>query len=473
MSRRSKENENEIVIKKKKKKDKIDISILVFEWNNIPGKDEKGLRNYLKTNFFVDWSEKAKIEKSKDNKTIIASHDGHSIKFQLDEVGHLFNLKAPYRNYIKEGIISEELRDGFYQNKVFLPARAEVKKIKDSEWRVIWNRTDGMTDIYKINDLGDNTSESIEIYCEGRVFVENDDKVKEILIIRKKAGELLIYDNLIILENIVASITINLDGVKSEYINNNNRLDIENIIEKDYMEIFMKGIREKDVEKIINWEEIVKKEEEENKYIIMFRERMKELIKEIKEGTTDKEKIDESTGLFRKTIRKVIEEGNIEKIIAKDALTFLYNKSRFPGIVFRLKDLQLAMLLFDSGSVICTGAGREEFVQKAKNRLVEKLKEFDINLNAEPRIELQNIVASTMFYPKINLDMLADYDENTEYEPEQFPGLIYKIAEPKTVMLVFRSGRIVITGAKSVDFAIEASKMTKKAIMDAKALIHE
>ncbi|PKP58369.1 MAG: hypothetical protein CVT89_02990, partial [Candidatus Altiarchaeales archaeon HGW-Altiarchaeales-2] len=182
-------------------------------------------------------------------------------------------------------------------------------------------------------------------------------------------------------------------------------------------------IREKDVEKIINWEEIVKKEEEENKYIIMFRERMKELIKEIKEGTTDKEKIDESTGLFRKTIRKVIEEGNIEKIIAKDALTFLYNKSRFPGIVFRLKDLQLAMLLFDSGSVICTGAGREEFVQKAKNRLVEKLKEFDINLNAEPRIELQNIVASTMFYPKINLDMLADYDENTEYEPEQFPGL--------------------------------------------------
>ncbi len=86
---------------------------------------------------------------------------------------------------------------------------------------------------------------------------------------------------------------------------------------------------------------------------------------------------------------------------------------------------------------------------------------------------MQNIVASTMFYPKINLDVLADYDENTEYEPEQFPGLVYKIEVPKTVMLVFRSGRIVITGAKSVDFAIEASKMTKKAIMDAKALIYE
>ncbi|OQX19989.1 MAG: hypothetical protein BWK75_05190 [Candidatus Altiarchaeales archaeon A3] len=183
--------------------------------------------------------------------------------------------------------------------------------------------------------------------------------------------------------------------------------------------------------------------------------------------------MDEITGLFRKTIRKAIEDGIIEKIMAKDALTFLYNKSRFPGIVYRLRDLELAMLLFDSGSVICTGAGREEFVAKAKDHLIEKLKEFDINLKSEPKIELQNIVASTMFYPKINLDMLADYDENTEYEPEQFPGLIYKIAEPKTVMLVFRSGRIVITGAKSVKFAIEASRMTRKAIVDAKALILE
>ncbi len=464
MSRRPKQNKDEVVIKKKKKKDKIDISEFVFEWNNVPGKDEESIRNYLKTNFFVDWSKDAKIEKSKDNKNITISHNGHSIKFQLDEVGHLFNLRAAYRKYIKEGIISEELRDGFYLNKIFLPARAEVKKIKDSEWRVIWNRTDGMVDIYTIKDLGNDTDESIEIYCEGRVFVENEDKVKEILIIRKKAGKLLVYDNLIILENIVASISINLDGIKSEYIHN-NRLDIENIIEKDYMNIFTKATKEntnieEGIAKVIN-----------NEYSDTFKKAMNEEgIDEEKINKKDTEKI---TEIFRKTIRKAIEEGEIEKVIAPDALTFLYNKSRFPGIVYRLKDLQLAMLLFDSGSIICTGAGREEFVQKAKNRMIEKLKEFDINLNSEPIIELQNIVASTMFYPKINLDVLADYDENTEYEPEQFPGLIYKIEVPKTVMLVFRSGRIVITGAKSVDFAIEASKMTKKAIMDAKALIYE
>ncbi|MDI6730887.1 MAG: hypothetical protein QMD06_05025, partial [Candidatus Altarchaeum sp.] len=417
-----------------------------------------------KTNFFVDWSKDAKIEKSKDNKKIIISHNGHSIKFQLDDVGYLFDLKAAYRKYIKEGTISEELRDGFYQNKIFLPTKAKIKKIKDGEWRAIWNRTDGMVDIYTIKDLRNDTDESIKIYCEGRVFVENEDKVKEILVIRKKAGELLVYDNPIILENIVASISINLNGINSEYIHN-NRLNIENIVEKDYMNIFTKATKEnanieESIAKIINKE-----------YSDTFKKAMNE--EEIDEEKINKNNIEKITEIFRKIIRKAIEEGEIEKVIAPDAIIFLYNKSRFPGIVYRLKDLQLAMLLFDSGSIICTGAGREEFVQKAKNCLIEKLKEFDINLNSEPIIELQNIVASTMFYPKINLDIFADYDENTEYEPEQFPGLIYKIAEPKTVMLVFRSGRIVVTGAKSVDFAIEASKMTKKAIMDAKALIYE
>ncbi|NCN65039.1 MAG: hypothetical protein GW779_05435 [Candidatus Altiarchaeum hamiconexum] len=472
-----KRNKNEVVIKKKKKKDKIDISEFIFEWNNVPGKDENGIRNYLRDSFFIDWSEKAKIEKSKDNKTITASYDKHNIKFEIDEVGKLFNLKAAYGNYIAEGTISEQLRDGFYLNKVFVPQRTEIKKVKDKEWKIVWNRPDGLSDVYTIKDTGTDVPESIMIYGEGRVFIENEDRVKQILIIRKKDDKLMIYDNVIVIENVVASITLDFNGIKSDYIIN-NRMDVEKIIEKEYTEIFMKAIQEKNVENILNWEEDVKKEEEdvkeeEDEYITMFKERIKEPIKEIKKGAIDKEKIDEITGLFRETIRKAIEEGNIEKIIAKDALTFFYNKSRFPGIVYRLRNLELAMLLFDSGSVICTGAGREEFVVNAKDRLIEKLKEFDINLKSEPTIKLQNIVASTMFYPKINLDMFADYDENTEYEPEQFPGLIYKIAEPKTVMLVFRSGRIVITGAKSVKFAIEASRMTKKAIVDAKALIHE
>jgi len=456
MSRRSKQDENKVVIKKKKKKDKIDISEFVFDWDNVPGKDEEGLRKYLKINFFVDWSEKAKIEKSKDNKTINVSHNGHSIKFQLDDVGLLFNLRAAYRNYIKEGTISEELRDGFYQNKVFLHANAEVKKTKDNEWKIVCNRPDELVDIYTIKDLGNDTDESIKVYCEGRVFVENEDKVKEILTIRKKEGKLLVYNNLIILENIVASISINLDGIKSECMNN-NRLDIEKIIEKEYMNLFINAIKEGK-----NTEEGIAK--------IISNE---DYLNDKNEGKINEKDVEKITALFRETIRKAIEEGNIENVIKPDAQTFLYNKSRFPGIVYRLKDLQLAMLLFDSGSIICTGAGREEFIQKAKDRLVEKLKEFDINLKSEPVIEVQNIVASTMFYPKINLDVLADYDDHTEYEPEQFPGLIYKIAEPKTVMLVFRSGRIVITGAKSTDFAIKASKMTKKAIIDAKALIYE
>lgn len=473
---RKKLSEDEVVIKKKKKKDKVDVSQFVFDWNNIPGKDEEGIRNYLRDNFFIDWSEKAKIEKSEDNKTITASYNNHKIKFELDEINNIFNLKAAYRNYIKEGRISEELRDGFYQNKVFVPARTEVKKAKDGGWKVIWNRPDGLVDNYTIKDAGTNAPDSIAVYNEGRVFVENEDGVREILIVRKKNNKLMIYNDIIIIENVVASITLDLDGVKSDYVID-NKLDIENIIEKDYMEIFRKAVSEGNLKKIIN-EEFIKEEgkvikEEGEDVKIINDDDICVLKKAMNTKGVDKKDTEKITDVFRKVIKKAIAEGVIDRIIEKDAQVFLYNKLRFPGIVYRLKNLELAMLLFDSGSVICTGAGREEFVAIAVDSLIDKLKEFDINLKSKPKIELQNIVASTMFYPKINLDMLADYDENTEYEPEQFPGLIYKIADPKTVMLVFRSGRIVVTGAKSVDFAIKASKMTKKAIIDANALIHE
>jgi len=453
---RGKRNSTEVSIKKKKKKDKIDVSEFVFSWENVPGKDEKGLREYLKNDFFVDWAEKAKIEK-KDNE-IIASYNNHKITFKLDEEGHLFDLDWRYRKYIKEGQITEELRDGFYINKIYVPARANVRKVKEGEWEITVTRLDGLTDRYFIRDTGGDTNDAIKIYNEGRVFVQNEEGVQQILIVRKEkknGEERKVYNPVIIIENVVASITIDLAGVQSKYISE-GKLNIGKILEDNYMKIF---------------ENAIKEGKEKGDIIGKIKEvvNIAELGNEI-DINKDEEKI---INAFRKILKEGIENGTLERIIHKDKVTFLYNRSRFPGIVFRLKDMELAMLIFDSGSVICTGAGKEEFVYIARDRLVEKLKEFDINLKSEPKIEFQNIVASTMFYPKINLDEFADYDENTEYEPEQFPGLIYKLEDPNAVMLVFRSGRIVITGAKSVKSAIKAARMTKKAIMDAKALIPE
>lgn len=174
-------------------------------------------------------------------------------------------------------------------------------------------------------------------------------------------------------------------------------------------------------------------------------------------------------------------EGNKELDILKlknDYPEFQYDNRRFPGIVYRLggpnrqDEPDLALLIFKSGSVICTGAGKEEYVKKAKEILKKKFKDLGIELKKEPEIVIQNIVASTKFYPKINLDILSE-DENTEYEPEQFPGLIYKLDDPKTVMMVFRSGRIVVTGAKSTEDAILAAKKTIQLILHMNALIYE
>ena len=148
-----------------------------------------------------------------------------------------------------------------------------------------------------------------------------------------------------------------------------------------------------------------------------------------------------------------------------------YNPNRFPGVVYRIRDPKLAMLIFGSGKIICTGARSKEDISTAVKKLIEKFKEGKIYVKKKPKVEVQNIVASAKIGVKVNLDMLAMEAMNTEYEPEQFPGLVFRLAEPKTVMLVFRSGKMIITGAKTPEDANKAAEKTKKAIEKIGAII--
>ncbi|MCC6004975.1 MAG: hypothetical protein LM590_11620 [Thermofilum sp.] len=63
-------------------------------------------------------------------------------------------------------------------------------------------------------------------------------------------------------------------------------------------------------------------------------------------------------------------------------------------------------------------------------------------------IEVQNIVASANLRGTVDLERAAFLLENSMYEPEQFPGLIYRMQDPKVVLLIFSSGKVVCTGAK-------------------------
>jgi transcription initiation factor TFIID TATA-box-binding protein len=126
-----------------------------------------------------------------------------------------------------------------------------------------------------------------------------------------------------------------------------------------------------------------------------------------------------------------------------------YRPKQFPGLVFRLKRPKTATLIFASGKMVCTGARSEKLARRAVNKVVRELKNNGIIIKGKPKITIQNMVASANLHGAIDLETAADILENVMYEPEQFPGLIYRMAEPKTVLLLFASGKIVCTGAKS------------------------
>ncbi len=133
-----------------------------------------------------------------------------------------------------------------------------------------------------------------------------------------------------------------------------------------------------------------------------------------------------------------------------------YRPKQFPGLVFRLKRPKTATLIFGSGKMVCTGAKSEKLAQSAVKKVVRELKNSGIIILGRPKIVIQNIVASANLGGRIDLEKAAEIMDNVMYEPEQFPGLIYRMKEPKVVMLLFASGKLVCTGAKHEDMVREA-----------------
>lgn len=144
-----------------------------------------------------------------------------------------------------------------------------------------------------------------------------------------------------------------------------------------------------------------------------------------------------------------------------------YNPEQFPGLVIRIKDPKTSALIFSSGKVVCTGARSMEKVQESIDRIIESLKKIGIKITITPKINIQNIVASGNIGMDLNLNVLAMKLDNTEYEPEQFPGLVYKLMEAKATFLLFSNGKVVCTGTKSeeeVHAALDKLVETLKAV---------
>ncbi len=131
----------------------------------------------------------------------------------------------------------------------------------------------------------------------------------------------------------------------------------------------------------------------------------------------------------------------------------MFTKKKFPGLVYRTREPKSAFLIFRSGKVVCTGSKTEEGVREVIDKLAADLRSIGIEVEEHPDFKVQNIVASANLRRELNLGAIVVglELEGMEYEPEVFPGLVYRIEEPKSAILIFSSGRLVITGGKTLE----------------------
>ena len=135
--------------------------------------------------------------------------------------------------------------------------------------------------------------------------------------------------------------------------------------------------------------------------------------------------------------------------LAKTQSNTEYNPEQFPGLVLRVKEPKSAVLVFSSGNLVCTGTKSVAQVKEVIDAVIRQIAKIGVRITDKPKITVQNIVASGSIKLNLNLNHLALVLENTEYEPEQFPGLVYKLVEPTATFLLFSNGKLVCTGTKN------------------------
>lgn len=126
-----------------------------------------------------------------------------------------------------------------------------------------------------------------------------------------------------------------------------------------------------------------------------------------------------------------------------------YNPARFTGLIMRIRNPRATALIFSSGKLVCTGARSEEdslLAARKFARIIQKLG-FSVKFS---NFKIQNIVATCDVKFPVKLEGLyREHSQFCSYEPELYPGLIYRVVQPRVVLLIFVNGKVVLTGAKN------------------------
>eukprot|EP00475_Leptophrys_vorax_P032059 TRINITY_DN4907_c0_g1_i2.p1 TRINITY_DN4907_c0_g1~~TRINITY_DN4907_c0_g1_i2.p1 ORF type:complete len:225 (-),score=32.94 TRINITY_DN4907_c0_g1_i2:310-984(-) len=145
------------------------------------------------------------------------------------------------------------------------------------------------------------------------------------------------------------------------------------------------------------------------------------------------------------------------KTIALRARNAEYNPKRFAAVIIRIREPKTTALVFASGKMVCTGAKSEEQSRLAARKYARIIQKLGFDQVKFKDFKIQNIVGSCDVRFPIKLEGLQiAHQQFCSYEPELFPGLIYRMKQPKIVLLIFVSGKIVLTGAKVRDEIYQA-----------------
>ena len=161
---------------------------------------------------------------------------------------------------------------------------------------------------------------------------------------------------------------------------------------------------------------------------------------------------------------EITEKIDLNQIARKHA-EVEYNPERFPGLVMRIEKPRATILIFSTGKMVVTGLRKAIEAERVVDKVVKNIRKAGIKLS-NPEITIQNIVASGDLHTNIDLNMAAIVMEYAMYEPEVFPGLIYRMQDPKTVFLIFSTGRIVCTGAKQKEIVRDAVKKLNQQVRE-------
>ncbi|MBY9017395.1 MAG: TATA-box-binding protein [Candidatus Lokiarchaeota archaeon] len=185
----------------------------------------------------------------------------------------------------------------------------------------------------------------------------------------------------------------------------------------------------------------------------------------------DEEELEAEEGLDYKienvvatVVVEITEKIDLNQIARKHA-DVEYNPERFPGLVMRIEKPRATILIFSTGKMVVTGLRKAREAPRVVEKVVKNIRKAGIKVS-NPEITIQNIVASGDLHTNIDLNMAAIVMEFAMYEPEVFPGLIYRMPDPKTVFLIFSTGRIVCTGAKKKEIVRDAVRKLNQQVRE-------